>query len=461
MANSPLNVVILAAGQGTRMKSSLPKVLHPLAGKALVQHVIDSAKNLVSDASNKINITVIYGHGGELVPATLADDSINFVIQEQQLGTGHAVQQAMPHVSDDETVLILYGDVPLIKTETLGELIKQSENALGLLSVHLSDPFGYGRIVRDEHGAVQAIVEQKDASAEQLTIAEGNTGILAANGKQLKKWLSQLSNDNAQGEFYLTDIIAMAVSDGVAVNTCHPDTEEEVLGVNSRSQLAHLERCYQQQQAEALMIQGVTVIDPQRLDIRGNVSIGKDVTLDVNVILQGNVTIADNVYIGANSVIIDSSIDENVEVLPMCVIEQAHVGAGTRMGPYSRLRPGADLKGDNHIGNFVEIKNSQIGNGSKVNHLSYIGDTQMGNDVNIGAGTITANYDGANKHKTVIEDKASTGSNSVMVAPVKISKGTTIGAGSVITKDTPEDKLTLTRSKQITLDNWKRPSKKK
>ena len=437
------------------MKSGLPKVLHPVAGKPMVQHVIDTAKTLSAK-----NIVVVYGHGGEMVPESINDESIIFAKQEQQLGTGHAVQQAMPHVGDDETVLVLYGDVPLIQDDTLAELIKNADNALGLLSVHLSDPFGYGRIVRDEHGAVVAIVEHKDATPEQLKITEGNTGILAANGKQLKSWLNNLNNDNAQGEFYLTDVIAMAVNDGVSVNTSHPETEDEVLGVNSRNQLAYIERVYQHMQAENLMTQGVTIIDPYRIDVRGNIKVGQDVTFDINVVLQGDVSIADNVVVGANSVIINSTIEQNVEILPMCVIEDAHVGAGTRIGPYSRLRPGASLAGDNHIGNFVEIKNSSIGQGSKVNHLSYVGDTEMGSGVNIGAGTITANYDGANKHKTIIEDNASTGSNSVMVAPVKISKGTTIGAGSVITKDTPEGKLTLTRSKQITIDGWQRPKKK-
>lgn len=455
MSNTHISVVILAAGQGTRMKSGLPKVLHPVAGKPMVQHVIDTAKTLSAK-----NIVVVYGHGGEMVPESINDESIIFAKQEQQLGTGHAVQQAMPHVGDDETVLVLYGDVPLIQDDTLAELIKNADNALGLLSVHLSDPFGYGRIVRDEHGAVVAIVEHKDATPEQLKITEGNTGILAANGKQLKSWLNNLNNDNAQGEFYLTDVIAMAVNDGVSVNTSHPETEDEVLGVNSRNQLAYIERVYQHMQAENLMTQGVTIIDPYRIDVRGNIKVGQDVTFDINVVLQGDVSIADNVVVGANSVIINSTIEQNVEILPMCVIEDAHVGAGTRIGPYSRLRPGASLAGDNHIGNFVEIKNSSIGQGSKVNHLSYVGDTEMGSGVNIGAGTITANYDGANKHKTIIEDNASTGSNSVMVAPVKISKGTTIGAGSVITKDTPEGKLTLTRSKQITIDGWQRPKKK-
>ncbi len=453
-ARKHLSVVILAAGQGTRMKSNLPKVLHPIAGKAMVQHVIDSAKAL-----NAKDIVVVYGHGGDIVPQSINDTSITFAKQDQQLGTGHAVQQAMPRVGDDETILILYGDVPLIQTDTLAELIKQADNALGLLSVHLSDPFGYGRIVRDAHGAVTSIVEQKDASAAQLKITEGNTGILAANGKQLKKWLGQLQNDNAQGEYYLTDVIAMAVADGVSINTCHPNNENEVLGVNSRSQLAYLERCYQRLQAEKLMAQGVTIIDPARIDIRGNVTIGQDVTLDINTVLQGNVTIADNVRIGANCVIIDSSIESGVEIFPMCVIDNAHVGADARIGPYSRLRPGATLAGNNHIGNFVEIKNSQIGLGSKVNHLSYVGDTEMGSGVNIGAGTITANYDGANKHKTIIEDSASTGSNSVLVAPVKIAKGSTIGAGSVITKDTPEGKLTITRAKQTVIEGWKRPTK--
>lgn len=451
-----VSIVILAAGQGTRMKSRLPKVLHPIGGKPLLAHVIHTAYEL-----SPVQTVVVYGHGGEQVRATLVNEDVVWVEQAQQLGTGHAVAQAIPKFEDDNIVLVLYGDVPLIKSTTLGELVLQaSDNALALLTVHLDEPHGYGRIVRDEHGAVQRIVEQKDASPQELAISEINTGILAVKGKLLKQWLTRLDNKNAQGEYYLTDVIAMAVADGIEIRVTHPSGEDEVLGVNSRNQLAHLERVYQRQYAERLMTDGVTLIDPDRIDIRGDVTTGRDITIDVNVVLEGQVSIGDDVYIGPGCVIRDCEIADGVQIQAMCVLEHARVGSKALIGPYSRLRPGAELRGGNHIGNFVEIKNSVIGEGSKVNHLTYIGDTDMGCGVNIGAGTITANYDGANKHRTVIEDNASTGSNSVMVAPVKIGKDATIGAGSVITKDAPEGKLTLTRAKQLTIDGWTRPVKK-
>ncbi len=392
---------------------------------------------------------------------TINNASIEWVEQAEQLGTGHAVNVAMPNVDDDSIVLVLYGDVPLINANTLSDLVYQAgDESLGLLTVHLDDPTGYGRIVRNEHGKVQYIVEQKDANADELKISESNTGILAINGGKLKNWLSQLKNNNAQGEYYLTDIIAMAVKDNVEVKAAHPVSEEEVLGVNSRSQLAHLERYYQRQLAEDLMAQGVTIADPNRIDIRGEVSVGRDISLDVNIVFEGKVTLGDNVSIGAGCVIKDSVIEEGVELKPMCVVEQARIGKAAIVGPYSRLRPGAELAGGNHIGNFVEIKNSNIGLGSKVNHLTYIGDTDMGTGVNIGAGTITANYDGANKHRTTIEDDASTGSNSVLVAPIKVGKGATIGAGTVLRKEAPAGELTLTVVKQKTVEGWKRPVKK-
>ena len=457
MTTSKLNVVILAAGQGTRMKSALPKVLHPLGGTPLLGHVIRAANTL-----NPAKLIVVYGHGGQQVRDTINDASIEWVEQAEQLGTGHAVNVAMPNVDDDSTVLVLYGDVPLINANTLSDLVYQAGNdSLGLLTVHLDDPTGYGRIVRNEQGKVQYIVEQKDANADELKISESNTGILAINGVKLKNWLSQLKNNNAQGEYYLTDIIAMAVKDNVDVKAAHPESEEEVLGVNSRSQLAHLERHYQRQLAEQLMAQGVTIADPNRIDIRGEVSVGRDISLDVNVVFEGKVTIGDNVSIGAGCVIKDSVIEEGVELKSMCVVEQARIGKAAIVGPYSRLRPGADLAGGNHIGNFVEIKNSNIGLGSKVNHLTYIGDTDMGTGVNIGAGTITANYDGANKHRTTIGDNASTGSNSVLVAPITVGKGATIGAGTVLRKEAPEGELTLSVVKQRTVEGWKRPVKKK
>jgi len=403
-----VSVIILAAGQGTRMKSKMPKVLHPIGGKPLLAHVINTAKDLHAQQT-----VVVYGHGGELVKDTLSDEPVTWVEQKEQLGTGHAVDQATPKINDDHIILVLYGDVPLIKASTLSELIsKTAGNALAILTVVLDEPQGYGRIVRDTSGAIQRIVEQKDASEGELTINEINTGILAVQGKLLKSWLSKLENNNAQGEYYLTDIIAMAVADGVTVNAAQPAGEDEVLGVNSRSQLAYLERSYQRDQAELLMAQGVTLIDPSRLEVRGAVKTGKDVTLDVNVVLEGHVEIADDVYIGPNCIIRDSVIGEGVQIQAMCVIDNAVIGGKCLIGPYSRLRPGAELKGGNHIGNFVEVKNSVIGQGSKVNHLTYIGDTDMGTGVNIGAGTITANYDGANKHRTAIGDNASTGSNS-------------------------------------------------
>ena len=452
-----VSVVILAAGQGTRMNSRRPKVLHPLGGRPLLAHVIHTAVEL-----SAARIVVVYGHGGARVKTQLADEKVIWVEQTQQLGTGHAVDQASPHLEDDHTILVLYGDVPLITSATLsGLLAKVDKSTMALLTVHLDDPQGYGRIVRDKQGNIQRIVEQKDANDIERGINEINTGILAVQGKLLKDWLSRLGNNNSQGEYYLTDIIAMAVGDGCKIAAAHPDIEDEVLGVNSRNQLAHLERSYQRRQAEVLMAQGVTIIDPARIDVRGTVSAGKDITLDVNVVLEGNVRIDDDVYIGPNCVIRDSHIGEGVQMQAMCVVDNAKVGAKSKIGPYSRLRPGAVLDGNNHIGNFVEIKNSVIGEGSKVNHLSYIGDTDMGTGVNIGAGTITANYDGANKHRTTIGDRASTGSNSVLVAPVTLGNEATIGAGSVISKDTPEGKLTLTRARQMTVEGWQRPHKKK
>jgi len=453
---SKLNVVILAAGQGTRMKSCQPKVLHPLAGKPLLGHVLDTARSL-----NPAKIIVVYGHGGEQVPKTLAGDDLVWVEQAQQLGTGHAVEQAMSVVDDESSLLILYGDVPLLQPTTLTELIRLGAEGFGLLTVHLANPSGYGRIVRDSHGAVARIVEEKDASEAERGITEINSGIMCTRAGHMRAWLAKLENDNVQQEYYLTDTIAMAVEAGIPVKTTHPGAEQEVAGINSRSQLAELERYYQLQLAEQLMAMGVTIIDPARLDIRGNVQIAADVTIDVNVILQGSVNIAAGATIGPNCVIINSSIGERAELLSNCVIESSSVGPGCQVGPFSRLRPGVELAEKAKVGNFVEIKNSTIGQGSKVNHLSYVGDTTMGSGVNIGAGTITANYDGANKHRTIIEDNASTGANSVMVAPVTIEKGATIGAGSVITKPAPEGKLTLTRAKQVTIEGWQRPTKKK
>ncbi len=453
---SNVSVIILAAGQGSRMKSALPKVLHPIAGKALVQHVIDTSYQL-----NANKIIGVYGYGGDIVPKTINDDNVTWVVQAEQLGTGHAVDQAMPELEDNETALILYGDVPLIKTETLKHLIEKAQKDFALLTVHLDDPGGYGRIVRNKAGQVERIVEHKDANEEEKHITEINTGILAVNAGALRSWLKRLDNSNAQGEYYLTDVIAMAVSDGMAIQTVHPESEEEVLGVNSRLQLAELEGFYQLSNAQRLMEQGVTVIDPTRLDIRGNVTVGKDVTLDINIILEGTVVIGDNVSIGANCVIKDATIENGVVMQPMCCVEQATIGADSKVGPFARIRPGTTLAEQTHIGNFVEIKNSNVEKGSKVNHLSYIGDTDMGAGVNIGAGTITCNYDGANKHRTEIGDNVFVGSSTQFIAPVKIGDGATIGAGSTITKDTPENELTLTRAKQTSIKGWRRPTKEK
>jgi bifunctional UDP-N-acetylglucosamine pyrophosphorylase/glucosamine-1-phosphate N-acetyltransferase len=448
-------VVILAAGQGTRMKSALPKVIHDLAGRPLIKHVIDTAKAIEPD-----KIIVVHGHGGETVKETIIDDGLHWVEQAQQLGTGHAVEQALPALEGVDKVLVLYGDVPLIKSSTLNNLLGQ-ESALSILTVKLADPTGYGRIVRDANGQVLKIVEHKDASEDQLKIDEINTGILAADFGLLKKWIDKLDNNNSQKEFYLTDIISLAADEGIEVRSANPETDSEVTGINDRVQLAELERLYQKEQATELMKSGVTIRDPSRIDIRGDVKIDTDTEIDINVILQGQVTIGKAVKIGANTVIKDSHIADGVNILENCVIENAAIGSNSKLGPFSRIRPGTNLQGENHVGNFVEIKNSDIGIGSKINHLSYIGDSEVGQKVNVGAGTITCNYDGAYKHKTIIGDQAFIGSNTALVAPVTINQGSTIGAGSVITRETPADQLTLSRSKQITINNWQRPVKQK
>jgi bifunctional UDP-N-acetylglucosamine pyrophosphorylase/glucosamine-1-phosphate N-acetyltransferase len=452
---SKLNVVILAAGQGIRMKSCHPKVLHPLAGKPLLGHVIDTARSL-----NPAKIIVVYGHGGEQVPKALASDDLVWVEQAQQLGTGHAVEQAMSEVDDESSLLILYGDVPLIQPSTLAELIRLGAEGFGLLTVHLANPSGYGRIVRDSHGAVARIVEDKDASEAERGITEINSGIMCTRAGHMRAWLAKLENDNVQQEYYLTDTIAMAVEAGIPVKTTHPVAEQEVAGINSRSQLAELERYYQLQLAEQLMATGVTIIDPARLDIRGTVSSGQDVTLDINVVLEGTVKLGRNVRIGPGCVIKDSEIADDVEIKAMSVIEQAKIGAGAQVGPFARLRPGTELASNVHIGNYVEIKNSQVGEGSKINHLSYVGDTSVGKAVNIGAGTITCNYDGANKHRTIIGDRAFIGSDTQLVAPVEVGEGATIGAGTTLTNNAPAEELTLSRSKQKTVKGWQRPTKK-
>ncbi len=450
-----LSVVILAAGKGTRMRSSLPKVLHPVAKKPMVGHVIDSARQV-----NAQNIYLVYGFGGETLKSQIIGDDLTFVEQKEQLGTGHAVDMASPHVKDDEDVLVLYGDVPLTKVSTLQSLISaKPDNGMALLTVHLTNPTGYGRIVRD-NGTVVGIVEQKDANSEQLKINECNTGILLANGGDLKRWLSNLSNDNAQGEYYLTDIIAAAHKEGKTIETAHPDSEIEVEGANNRVQLAALERAFQLRQAEELMIAGASLLDPSRIDIRGNVSVGQEVTIDVNCVFEGDVSIEDGASIGANCIIINSQIGKNAVIKPNSIIEGAIIGEEASAGPFARIRPGSELKRDAHIGNFVEMKKTVLGEGSKAGHLSYLGDAEVGQNSNIGAGTITCNYDGVNKFKTTIGDNAFIGSNASIVAPVNIGDTATTGAGSVIVKDVKSNELAVARGKQRNIEGWNRPTKK-
>ena len=451
-----LDIVILAAGQGTRMRSALPKVLHEVAGKSMLGHVIDTARAL---APRKIHVVI--GHGAEQVRQRLAAEDIHFVLQAEQLGTGHAVAQAMPQVDADK-VLILYGDVPLTRVETLAALLQQvNEQQLGLLTVQLADPSGYGRIIRDAAGEVQAIVEHKDASEAQRAIREGNTGILAVPGKRLGEWLGRLSNSNAQGEYYLTDVIAMAVADGLRVATETAAEEMEVLGANDRLQLAQLERYYQWRAARQLMAQGVTLRDPARFDVRGEVQAGRDVLIDINVILEGKVLIEDGVQIGANCVIKDSILRRGAQVKANSHLDGAELGEGADCGPFARLRPGSRLGAGAHVGNFVELKNAVLGAGAKAGHLSYLGDAEVGARSNIGAGTITCNYDGANKHRTVMGEDVFIGSNTALVAPLSLGDGATTGAGSVVTSDVPEQGLAVARARQRVIESWKRPQKQR
>lgn len=452
-----LSIIILAAGLGKRMYSDLPKVLHPLAGKPLIRHVVETALALEPES-----VHVIYGHGGQPVREALVDMSLSWVEQAQQLGTGHAVAQAMPLVADDTMVLVLCGDVPLISLKTLQMLCSQVDSkSLGLLTVKLDNPHGYGRIVRNAQGMVERIVEEKEADASIKTLKEINTGILITPAVHLRRWLASLNNDNAQGEYYLTDIIALAVQEHLPIHTSQPSNEYEVMGINNRFQLATLERYYQSQQVERLMLAGVSVRDPSRLDIRGTVQAGRDVAIDVNVILEGEIILGNRVKIGPHTVIRNAKIDDDVEILSHCVIEEVVIGAGCQVGPFARLRPDTVLAERVRIGNFVEIKKSTVAQSSKINHLSYIGDSDVGSHVNIGAGTITCNYDGANKHKTIIGDQAFIGSDTQLVAPVTVGAGATIGAGSTITRDTPPNALTLSRVKQNTVSGWRRPAKKK
>jgi bifunctional UDP-N-acetylglucosamine pyrophosphorylase/glucosamine-1-phosphate N-acetyltransferase len=453
----PISVVILAAGQGKRMKSDLPKVLQPLAGRPLLQHVIETAREL--DAAD---IHVVYGHGGERVREALASPDVSWALQAEQLGTGHAVMQAMPAVPDDHLMLILYGDVPMVEAATLRRLSEAAgENSIAVLSVRMKDPTGYGRVIRDRAGNVARIVEHKDANAKERAIDEVNTGLMAVPAGRLREWLGQLRNDNAQGEYYLTDIVVMAAKAGLKVNAILADREDEVLGVNDKVQLAEVEAVYRRRRATELMLQGVSLADPARFDARGPVSAGRDVFIDVNVVFEGKVTLGDRVRIGPNVVIKNSSIGDDTTVFPNCVIDSATIGANCNIGPFARFRPSSTLAAGVHIGNFVEVKNSILGAGSKANHLAYVGDATIGAKVNVGAGTITCNYDGANKWRTEIGDGAFIGSGSMLVAPVRIGAEATIGAGSTITKDAPDGKLTLERSKQVTLDTWKRPEKQK
>ena len=459
---APLSVVILAAGQGKRMKSSLPKVLQPLAGRPLLKHVIDTARTLEPAA-----IHVVYGHGGDLVRETLKDEPggpmgqpVSWVLQAERLGTGHAVMQAMPNVPNDHIVLVLYGDVPLISRATLAQLLTLAgSQQTGLLTMELDDPTGYGRIIRGKRDRVQKIVEQKDASKKELKIRECNTGVLAAPARLLKKWLKGVRNENSQGEYYLTDVIELAAKDKVAVTPLLTADVIEVLGVNDKTQLAELESALRRRVTRDLMLAGVTIIDPARVDVRGTVVHGSDVTIDVNVVLEGKVKLGDRVRIGPNCLIRNSEIGDDTEVFPSCVVDGAVIGKSCNIGPFARFRPTSTLANEVHIGNFVEVKNSTMGDGSKANHLAYVGDAKVGNRVNIGAGTIIANYDGANKHKTIIEDDVHTGSNSVLVAPITVGPGATIAAGSTVAKEVPPGKLTVARARQTTIENWQRPTK--
>lgn len=451
-----MNVVILAAGMGKRMQSDLPKVLHPLAGKPLLSHVIDTARQL-----SPSRCCVVYGHGGDKVPTQLAADDLQFVLQEPQLGTGHAVMQAVSKLNEDQPTLVLYGDVPLTTVATLRALTeKAGKDKLAILTIAMDDPTGYGRIVREQNKIVR-IVEQKDATDLERQIHEVNTGILVAPTRQLKDWLSRLSNHNVQGEYYLTDIIALAVKDNVVIESTQPSHAWETLGVNSKVQLAELERIHQLNLAHQLLEQGITLADPARIDIRGELHCARDVSIDVGCVFEGQVHIGQGVSIGAYCVIKNSRIADNANIKPFTHIDEASVGSDSHIGPYARLRPGTTLGSDVHVGNFVEIKNSEFGAHSKANHLAYVGDTSVGSRVNIGAGTITCNYDGANKHRTVIEDDAFIGSDTQLVAPVTVGKGATIGAGTTLTKDAPPDSLTVSRARQTTIAGWQRPVKQK
>ena len=455
VAAAPVSVVILAAGQGKRMNSSLPKVLQPLAGKPLLQHVLDTASQLAPAA-----LHVVYGHGGDAVRATCTDPAIHWSLQAEQRGTGHALLQAMPGIPDTHQVLVLCGDVPLLRADTLRELVALAAGQLSLLTVNLADPTGYGRVLRDARGRVRSIVEQKDATAAQRRVREANTGVMVLPAKPLKQWLAALRSDNAQGEYYLTDVIAMAVKQKMRVAPLVAGSEFEVMGVNDKLQLAQLEAALRAQLAADAMRAGATLADPARFDQRGRLTLGRDVFIDANVLFEGHVELGDRVRVGPNCVLRDMKVGADTVIHPNCVLEKSSIGSHCSVGPFARLRPNARLEDHVHIGNFVEVKNSVVGKGSKANHLTYLGDADIGEKVNVGAGTICCNYDGVNKSRTVIEDGAFIGSGAMLVAPVTVQAGATIGAGSTITKDAPAGKLTLARSRQFTLEGWQRPVKK-
>jgi bifunctional UDP-N-acetylglucosamine pyrophosphorylase/glucosamine-1-phosphate N-acetyltransferase len=457
MAMKPVNVVILAAGKGTRMHSDIPKVLHPLAGRPLLAHVLDTAWKLTPS-----RVCVVYGFGGEIVPQRINDQNIVWALQSEQKGTGHAMQQAIPHLQQQAVALVMLGDVPLIGSDTCEHVVSLAKNGqLVLLTMEKADPSGYGRIVRGADNHVCAIVEHKDANEDQLAIREVNTGIMAMPVERLSGWLSRLRCDNLQGEYYLTDIVAMAVAEGTGVTSVRAEHEYEAMGINSKVDLAQAERIYQEQAAAKLLNAGVSLSDPMRLDVRGTLQCGRDVSIDVNCVFEGKVTLGDGVAVGANCIIRDCDISPGVRIAPFSHLDGATIGRNCRIGPFARIRPGSDIGDHAHIGNFVEIKNSDIDTGSKINHLSYVGDTTVGKNVNIGAGTITCNYDGVNKFRTIIEDNVFIGSDTQLVAPVTVGAGATIGAGSTITQNAPSGELTLSRGKQITISGWKRPEKKK